>query len=193
MVRDMWEAFMESMLYSNHCLHAFWIFCWLCSKTDFPISTWLFVFLPVDCTTLDVLWILALFDSQKQVINTIFSPSLEFRILFPQLTGVLTLAFFIHNCVITLLQNNKNQENNVSNFTRRFWFVYILPGDTIFFLSASLEIDPGTIIVSENANHSCDLIRNHLYTLFTGCQSVTYALWMKPWGESQAYLWSCWH
>ncbi|XP_044302376.1 sodium-coupled neutral amino acid transporter 9 isoform X3 [Varanus komodoensis] len=37
----------------------------------------------------------------------------EFRILFPQLTGVLTLAFFIHNCVITLLKNNKNQENNL--------------------------------------------------------------------------------
>lgn len=38
----------------------------------------------------------------------------EFRLLFPQLTGVLTLAFFIHNCVITLLKSNKHQENNVS-------------------------------------------------------------------------------
>ncbi|XP_070267842.1 neutral amino acid transporter 9 isoform X2 [Myotis yumanensis] len=37
----------------------------------------------------------------------------EIRSRFPQLTGVLTLAFFIHNCVITLLKNNKNQENNV--------------------------------------------------------------------------------
>lgn len=53
-----------------------------------------------------------------------FSP-LEFRILFPQFTGVLTLAFFIHNCVITLLQNNKNQENNVSDFVRNCWFVAI--------------------------------------------------------------------
>lgn len=43
-----------------------------------------------------------------------FSFFLEFRSLFPQFTGVLTLAFFIHNCVITLLKNNKNQENNVS-------------------------------------------------------------------------------
>lgn len=37
----------------------------------------------------------------------------EFRLLFPQLTGVLTLAFFIHNCVITIMKSNKNQENNV--------------------------------------------------------------------------------
>lgn len=38
----------------------------------------------------------------------------EFRTLFPQLSGVLTLAFFIHNCIITLMKNNKHQENNVS-------------------------------------------------------------------------------
>lgn len=37
----------------------------------------------------------------------------EFRLLFPQLTGVLTLAFFIHNCVITIMKSNKNPENNV--------------------------------------------------------------------------------
>lgn len=37
----------------------------------------------------------------------------EFRLLFPQLTGVLTLAFFIHNCVITLMKSNRHQENNV--------------------------------------------------------------------------------
>ncbi|ELW65685.1 Putative sodium-coupled neutral amino acid transporter 9 [Tupaia chinensis] len=36
----------------------------------------------------------------------------EIRFQFPQLTGVLTLAFFIHNCIITLLKNNKNQANN---------------------------------------------------------------------------------
>lgn len=40
-------------------------------------------------------------------------PAAEFRLLFPQLTGVLTLAFFIHNCVITIMKSNKNQENNV--------------------------------------------------------------------------------
>eukprot|EP00069_Balaena_mysticetus_P017639 bmy_10768T0 len=42
---------------------------------------------------------------------------LEIRFQFPQLTGVLTLAFFIHNCIITLLKNNKNQENNVRDLS----------------------------------------------------------------------------
>ncbi|XP_007942371.1 sodium-coupled neutral amino acid transporter 9 [Orycteropus afer afer] len=41
----------------------------------------------------------------------------EIRFQFPQLTGVLTLAFFIHNCIITLLKNNKNQENNVEELS----------------------------------------------------------------------------
>ncbi|KAG9462864.1 hypothetical protein GDO78_022975 [Eleutherodactylus coqui] len=36
----------------------------------------------------------------------------EFRLSFPQLSGILTLAFFIHNCIITLLKNNQKPENN---------------------------------------------------------------------------------
>ncbi|XP_032624897.1 neutral amino acid transporter 9 isoform X2 [Chelonoidis abingdonii] len=60
--------------------------------------------------------------------NEFFVP--EFRIQFPQLTGVLTLAFFIHNCVITLLKNNKNQENN--NFLDNF------PSDDIMSFVARL-------------------------------------------------------
>uniref|UniRef100_A0A3B4Z1B5 Putative sodium-coupled neutral amino acid transporter 9 n=1 Tax=Stegastes partitus TaxID=144197 RepID=A0A3B4Z1B5_9TELE len=57
----------------------------------------------------------------------------EFRLLFPQLTGVLTLAFFIHNCIITLMKSNKHQENNFhicalhsSNlvfFLKFFWWI----------------------------------------------------------------------
>ncbi|XP_029433047.1 sodium-coupled neutral amino acid transporter 9 isoform X7 [Rhinatrema bivittatum] len=43
---------------------------------------------------------------------------LEFRLSFPQLTGVLTLAFFLHNSVITLLKNNRNQAKN--NFLDNF-------------------------------------------------------------------------
>lgn len=58
----------------------------------------------------------------------------EFRLLFPQLTGVLTLAFFIHNCVITIMKSNKNQENNVSlvqsdtisGLVQFVWFYWIL-------------------------------------------------------------------
>ncbi|XP_007486384.2 neutral amino acid transporter 9 isoform X1 [Monodelphis domestica] len=49
----------------------------------------------------------------------------EFRIHFPQLTGILTLAFFIHNCVITLLKNNKNQENNVRDLSIAYLLVML--------------------------------------------------------------------
>ncbi|KFO53850.1 Putative sodium-coupled neutral amino acid transporter 9, partial [Corvus brachyrhynchos] len=65
--------------------------------------------------------------------NEFFVP--EFRILFPQLTGVLTLAFFIHNCVITLLQNNRNQENNVRDLSIAYFLVgltYLYVGVIIF-------------------------------------------------------------
>ncbi|XP_060091962.1 neutral amino acid transporter 9 [Heteronotia binoei] len=65
--------------------------------------------------------------------STYFVP--EFRILFPQLTGVLTLAFFIHNCVITLLKNNKNQENNVRDLSIAYFLVgltYLYVGVLIF-------------------------------------------------------------
>ncbi|EPB76388.1 hypothetical protein ANCCEY_04549 [Ancylostoma ceylanicum] len=33
---------------------------------------------------------------------------------FPALTGTMTLSYFIHNAVITILRNQKNPENNVS-------------------------------------------------------------------------------
>ncbi|XP_068780858.1 neutral amino acid transporter 9 isoform X6 [Struthio camelus] len=65
--------------------------------------------------------------------NDFFVP--EFRILFPQLTGVLTLAFFIHNCVITLLRNNRNQENNVRDLSVAYFLVgltYLYVGVIIF-------------------------------------------------------------
>ncbi|MGH0154032.1 UNVERIFIED_CONTAM: hypothetical protein FKN15_059868 [Acipenser sinensis] len=59
----------------------------------------------------------------------------EFRSLFPQFTGVLTLAFFIHNCVITLLKNNKNPENNVRDLSVAYLLVgltYLYVGILIF-------------------------------------------------------------
>ncbi|XP_034296775.1 neutral amino acid transporter 9 isoform X2 [Pantherophis guttatus] len=65
--------------------------------------------------------------------NVYFVP--EFRILFPQLTGVLTLAFFIHNCVITLLKNNRNQEKNVRDLSIAYLLVsltYLYVGVLIF-------------------------------------------------------------
>ncbi|KAM5264700.1 neutral amino acid transporter 9 isoform 3-T3 [Ctenodactylus gundi] len=60
---------------------------------------------------------------------------LEIRFQFPQLTGVLTLAFFIHNCIITLLKNNKNQENNVRDLCIAYMLVtltYLYIGILVF-------------------------------------------------------------
>ncbi|XP_047229018.1 sodium-coupled neutral amino acid transporter 9 [Girardinichthys multiradiatus] len=54
----------------------------------------------------------------------------EFRLLFPQLTGVLTLAFFIHNCIITLMKSNKKQENNVRDLS----LAYLLVGGTYMYV-----------------------------------------------------------
>ncbi|XP_031821008.1 sodium-coupled neutral amino acid transporter 9 isoform X3 [Sarcophilus harrisii] len=59
----------------------------------------------------------------------------EIRLHFPQLTGVLTLAFFIHNCVITLLKNNKNQKNNVRDLSIAYLLVmltYLYVGILVF-------------------------------------------------------------
>ncbi|XP_045427508.1 sodium-coupled neutral amino acid transporter 9 isoform X2 [Pipistrellus kuhlii] len=60
---------------------------------------------------------------------------LEIRARFPQLTGVLTLAFFIHNCVITLLKSNKNQEHNVRDLSIAYLLVtltYLYIGVLVF-------------------------------------------------------------
>ncbi|KAK5900467.1 hypothetical protein CgunFtcFv8_025425 [Champsocephalus gunnari] len=59
----------------------------------------------------------------------------EFRVLFPQFTGVLTLAFFIHNCIITLMKSNKHQENNVRDLSVAYLLVgltYLYVGVLIF-------------------------------------------------------------
>ncbi|XP_069780474.1 neutral amino acid transporter 9 isoform X1 [Narcine bancroftii] len=55
----------------------------------------------------------------------------EFRLSFPHLTGVLALAFFIHNCVITLLKNNQHQENNVRDLS----IAYLLVGSTYLYVA----------------------------------------------------------
>ncbi|PNI24063.1 SLC38A9 isoform 9, partial [Pan troglodytes] len=59
----------------------------------------------------------------------------EIRFQFPQLTGVLTLAFFIHNCIITLLKNNQKQENNVRDLCIAYMLVtltYLYIGVLVF-------------------------------------------------------------
>jgi len=38
----------------------------------------------------------------------------EFQWTFPALTGILSLAYFIHNAVISIVRNQQNPQNNVS-------------------------------------------------------------------------------
>ncbi|CAK8675908.1 neutral amino acid transporter 9-like [Clavelina lepadiformis] len=47
----------------------------------------------------------------------------EFRATFPALTGMLSLAFFLHNAVITIVKTNKNPENNVRDLSLGYLFV----------------------------------------------------------------------
>uniref|UniRef100_UPI00358FD1C5 neutral amino acid transporter 9-like n=1 Tax=Myxine glutinosa TaxID=7769 RepID=UPI00358FD1C5 len=37
----------------------------------------------------------------------------EFRKTFPTMIGILSQAFFLHNCIITVMKNNRHQKNNV--------------------------------------------------------------------------------
>uniref|UniRef100_A0A4W3KJ33 Neutral amino acid transporter 9 n=1 Tax=Callorhinchus milii TaxID=7868 RepID=A0A4W3KJ33_CALMI len=67
----------------------------------------------------------------------------EFRLSFPQLTGVLTLAFFFHNSVITLLKNNQDQKNNVRDLSIAYLLVavtYLYVGIMVFAAFPSPEL-----------------------------------------------------
>ncbi|XP_062410580.1 neutral amino acid transporter 9 [Sardina pilchardus] len=72
----------------------------------------------------------------------------EFRVLFPQLTGILTLAFFIHNCIITLMKSNKHQQNNVRDLSVAYLLVgltYLYVGILIFASFPSPELSKDCI------------------------------------------------
>ncbi|CAL4138599.1 unnamed protein product, partial [Meganyctiphanes norvegica] len=49
-----------------------------------------------------------------------------FKSTFMALSGSLSLAYFIHNCIITIMQGNRNQENN----TRDLTIAYVLVAAT---------------------------------------------------------------
>lgn len=65
------------------------------------------------------------------------------KITFPALTGMLSLAFFLHNAVITILRNNKQQENNVRDLSIGYLLVmvtYMFVG-ILFYVSFPLPKD----------------------------------------------------
>lgn len=43
---------------------------------------------------------------------------------FPALSGLLAMSFFIHNIVINIMQNNRDQEKNVSYLKSYFLTIY---------------------------------------------------------------------
>lgn len=53
--------------------------------------------------------------------NLFYSPL--FKTTFPALTGVLCLSFFIHNCVISMMRNQRNPENNKRDLSIAFGLV----------------------------------------------------------------------
>nr|XP_020661188.1 sodium-coupled neutral amino acid transporter 9 [Pogona vitticeps] len=100
----------------------------------------------------------------------------EFRILFPQLTGVLTLAFFIHNCVITLLKNNKNQEKNVRDLAIAYFLVgitYLYVGVLIFAAFPSPPLSKDCIEQNFLDNFPSNDIMSFLARIFLLFQMVT--------------------
>jgi sodium-coupled neutral amino acid transporter 9 len=48
------------------------------------------------------------------------------RSTFPALTGILAMSFFIHNIIINIMNNNRNQEKNVSCSKFQFFLWNIL-------------------------------------------------------------------
>uniref|UniRef100_A0A672TPV5 Neutral amino acid transporter 9 n=1 Tax=Strigops habroptila TaxID=2489341 RepID=A0A672TPV5_STRHB len=106
--------------------------------------------------------------------NDFFVP--EFRIQFPQLTGVLTLAFFIHNCVITLLQNNRNQENNVRDLSIAYFLVgltYLYVGVIIFASFPSPPLSKECIEQNFLDNFPSDDIMSFVARIFLLFQMMT--------------------
>ncbi|XP_075919886.1 neutral amino acid transporter 9-like isoform X4 [Petromyzon marinus] len=65
----------------------------------------------------------------------------EFNVNFPVMSGVLTLAYFIHNCVITLLKNNRHAHHNVRDLAVGYLLVgstYLYVGSVVFICFPSL-------------------------------------------------------
>ncbi|VDP26878.1 unnamed protein product [Heligmosomoides polygyrus] len=57
-----------------------------------------------------------------------------FRWRFPALTGTMTLSYFIHNAVLTILRNQKTPENNVSEHARDLSIGYLLAASCYVFI-----------------------------------------------------------
>ena len=75
----------------------------------------------------------------------------SFKSTFPSLSGMMALGLFIHNAVITIMKNNRHQENNVSrsiNFIISFNIFYFIIIDYFFLSFQSRDLALGFTSVS---------------------------------------------
>ncbi|KAK3856281.1 hypothetical protein Pcinc_016879 [Petrolisthes cinctipes] len=70
--------------------------------------------------------------------NTFYDPF--FKNTFMCLTGTLSLAYFIHNCIVTIMQGNRHQENNVRDLSIAYTLVALtyIPIGVLFYTSFPL-------------------------------------------------------
>lgn len=74
-------------------------------------------------------------------INMDFSHTPMFKANFPALTGILTLAYFIHNCILSIMRNQEKPKNNARDLSIAYCLValtYIAVG-FLFFISFPRE------------------------------------------------------
>uniref|UniRef100_A0A915AED7 Amino acid transporter transmembrane domain-containing protein n=1 Tax=Parascaris univalens TaxID=6257 RepID=A0A915AED7_PARUN len=65
-----------------------------------------------------------------------------FRWRFPALTGTLTLSYFLHNVVLTILRNQKHPENNARDLSIGYSlaaFTYVFTGSVFFLLFPTIR------------------------------------------------------
>ena len=72
-----------------------------------------------------------------------------FKSSFPSLSGMMALGLFIHNAIITIMKNNRYQENNVSNSILDSRMIFYF--DVLFFqtrdLAAGFTLVSGTYLL----------------------------------------------
>ena len=81
-----------------------------------------------------------------------------FNVKFSSLAGMLCLAFFLHNCVITLLRNNEKQENNTRGTFQNKWKRLIFCKDLrlgYFLVGLTYTFIGGLFFISYPENKGC--------------------------------------
>lgn len=90
--------------------------------------------------TLSVVYIIVFTITKASIwgVHVDFSGQIPmFKASFPALTGILTLAYFIHNCILSIVRNQENPKNNARDLSIAYCLValtYIFVG-LLFFIS----------------------------------------------------------